>query len=183
MINTIRKTGKMPLMIALAFAAVLGIQGNKAYRALADKAAAQDAVTESVQRWKQSYLALGDAVKQWGASYRPEDSVQDLVSLYSVVNLEKYGLQMNTDSLVLNKVEPETRNGMAIGLTKICLASAGSGDGAALEVSAPNYQALFAGIKSLASRKDIYISTITVRGAKASPVANLGDFCVLMRKT
>jgi hypothetical protein len=183
MINTIRKTGKFPLMIALAFSAVLGVQGNLAYVALANKAQAQEGVTESVQRWKQSYLALGDSVKKWGASYRREDSVQDLVSLFAVVNLEQYGLQVNTDSLLLNKVEPETRNGMAIGLTKICLASAGSAEGGSLEVSAPNYQALFAGLKRLSSRKDIFISTITVRGAKLTPVANLGDFCVLMRKS
>lgn len=183
MINTIRKTGKLPLVVALAFAAVLGVQGNKANQALSEKADAQGAVTESVQRWKQSYLALGDAVKEWSTRYRREDSVQDLVSLYSVVNVEQYGLRMNTDSLMLNKVEPVTRNDMSLGLTKICLASAGSSDGAALEVTAPNYQALFAGIKSLAARKDIHISTITVRGSKATPVANLGDFCVLMRKT
>jgi len=170
-------------MISLALAAVLGVQGNKAYELLTAKATAQDAVIESVQRWKQSYLALGDAVTRWSTSYRREDSVQDLVSLYSVVNLPQFGLQMNTDSLVLNKVEPEIKNGMAIGLTRICLASAGSGDSAALEVSAPNYQALFAGLKSLASRRDISISTITVRGAKNTPVAYLGDFCVLMRKT
>lgn len=182
MINAIRKTGKFPLLVALGLSAVLGIQGSGAYQVLGAKAQAQKAVTESVQLWKQSYLALGNAVKQWTADYRREDSVQDLISLYAVVNLEQYGLQMNTDALALNKVEPVTKNGMAIGLTKICIASVGSGESAALEVKAPNYQTLFSGLKSLSDRKDIHISTITVKGAKASPVAHLGDFCVLMRR-
>lgn len=182
MIN-LRKSGALLPMVALAFSAALVIQGSKAHRTLTQKSVVQDSVTESVQRWKQSYLALGDAVKEWGSRYRREDSVQDLVSLYSIVNVEQYGLQMNTDALLLNKVEAVTRNDMAIGLTRICLASAGSGNSSALEVTAPNYQALFSGIKSLANRKDLQISTITVKGAKATPVAHLGDFCVLMRKT
>lgn len=183
MISSVSSRAKMPLVAALAFAAVLGVQGSKAFRTLSEKAATQGAVTESVQRWKQSYLALADAVKRWSAQYRREDSVQDLVSLYAVIDLPRYGLQVDTDALMLNKVEPEVRNGMAIGLTRICLTSAGSADAAGLEVRAPNYQALFAGVKALAGRPDIAISTITVRGAKAQPTAYLGDFCVLMRKS
>ena len=183
MINTIGSAGKLPLLISVVFAVVLGVQGVKAHRTLAEKAAAQESVTESVQRWKQSYLALADTMKRWESSYRREDSIQDLVSLYSAVGLAEYGLRADIDNLILNKVEPVTQNDVAIGLTRICLASAGSGDGASLEVQAPNYQTLFTGLQQLSRRQDIVIGTIAVKGDKAAPVANLGDFCVLLRKS
>lgn len=182
MISSGGSAAKLPMVAAMALSAILVVQGTKGYRVLAEKASAQEAVTESVQRWRQSYLALAEAVKRWGVLYAREDSVQDLVSLYGLVNVEKYGLQVDKDSLVLSNVDQESRSGMSIGLSRICLATGGAGEGAALEVRANTYQALFAGVKALAARRDIYISTISIKGAKALPTAYLGDFCVLMRK-
>jgi len=174
--------GRLPLVLALGFAAVLIMQATKAHRILNERAQSQAAVTESVQRWKQSYMALADTAKKWESSYRREESIQDLVSLYEAVGLTEYGLRADTDSVMLQKVDPVTQNGMPIGLTKFCLASAASSESMGLQVQALNYQALFAGIKRLAKRPDIYIGTITVRGDKELPVANLGEFCVLLRK-
>lgn len=183
MINAIGKTGKFQLIFMVAFAAILVKQGLNSYQVLAEKALAQEAVTQSVQLWKQSYLALTGAVKQWSNDYHREDSVQDLISLYQVVDFAQYGLQVETDSLALNKVEPVLKEGMEIGLTKICLTSSVSGGSPSLEVKAPNYQALFSGLNALANRKDIFIATIEVEGAKPTPVARLGEFCVLMRRS
>lgn len=181
MINVGQAT-KIPLFFALVLAAVLMVQGIKAHRTLVAKAEAQGAVTESVERWKQSYMALADTVRKWESSYRREDSIQDLVSLYSVVGLADYGLIADTDAVIVHKIEPVTQNGMALGITRICLASATAGDNGGLQVQGANYQALFAGIKRLANRPDIYIGTINIKGDRAVPIASLGDFCVLLRK-
>jgi len=182
MINGTLGAQKLPLLIAMGFLIVAGVQGLKAYRTLSEKAVAQERATESVERWKQSYAALAGTVKRWESSYRHENSIQDLMSLYNAIGLEEYGLQTDVDTMILNKVEPVTQNGVALGLTCVYLASAGSGDTSSLEVRASNYQHLFAGVKRLSERPDIYIGMITIKGDK-TPTAKLGDFCVLLRKS
>jgi len=182
MINTLGGAPKFPLLVALGVVVAMGLQGVNAYRTLTEKAAAQDAVTESVQRWKQSYMAVADSVQRWEADYPRDDAVQDLVSLFSIIDLGAYGLRSNTDKIILNKVDPVIENGMHIGLTKVCLATAGGVESAGLDVESDNYKTLFAGLKRLAQRPDIYIGTITVKGDKAVPLASLGEFCVLLRR-
>lgn len=178
----INASTKVLIAMALGFTAISATQGIKAYKILVAKAMAQEDVTESVHRWKQNYMALGESVRRWERDYRRQDTVQDLMSLYAAVSLGGYGLSSDTDAMILYKVAPVAQNGMPIGLTRVCLASNGSGDASALEVQAPNYQELFGGIKRLAQRPDISIGTITIKGDKKVPAANLGDFCVLLRK-
>lgn len=173
---------KALVVMALFFMLITGIQGIKAHRVMMVKTQSQVEVTENILRWRQNYKALEESVKKWEKNYRRQESVPDLMSLFSIVNLGEYGLSANTDAMILNKVEPVVQNGMPIGLTKICLASSGSGDASALEVQATNYQALFTGIMQLAQRLDISIGTITIKSDKVIPMANLGDFCVLLSK-
>ena len=175
----INKSTKLLVALALGLAIISGIQGMKASRIMNEKALAQDNVTESVNRWKQNYLALGESIKRWGSDYRNQESVPDLMALIAIVNLGSYGLSTDADLLILNKIEPVTQNGMPIGLTKVCLAT--SSNGAALEVKAPTYRDLFQGIKKLSNRPDIFVDAITIKGDKPNPVANLGEFCVLLR--
>lgn len=179
MINT---SSRVLVMMAMGFILVSATQGLKAYRILTAKTQAQTDVTESVHRWKQNYMALGESVKRWEHNYRHQDSVPDLMSLFSIMNLGEYGIAVNHDAIILNKIEPMTQNGIPIGLTKACLSSNGSGDASALEVQAVNYLALLNGIKRLAQRPDIFMGTISIHGDKPVPVANLGEFCVLLRK-
>lgn len=179
MVNTNGKT--LPIIAACIMAALMVSQGVKTYKAANEKALAQDGVTESVLRWKQSYMALSSSIKRWDDSYRKEESVQDLATLYSLIDLKKYGLTSDTDGIVLNKVDPVTQNNTPIGLTRICMGN-GSGDGTSLIVRAGTYQALFSGIDKLAKRSDIYIGNISVQGDKDIPTARLGDFCVFLRK-
>ena len=182
MTNGMLSAKKLPLLIAIGFLMIAGVQGLKAYRTLAEKAAAQERATESVERWKQSYMALASTVKQWESSYRHENSIQDLMSLYHAIGLKDYGLQSDVDTMILHKVEPVAQNGAALGLTCVYLASAGSGDSSGFEVRASSYQNLFTGLKRLSERPDIYIGMITIKGDK-TPTAKLGDFCVLLRKS
>lgn len=178
----ISHAGKGSVAVALLFAAMLGYQGLQAYKKLVEKAQAQEAVMESVQRWKESFRALAGSVQRWERSYRREDSVHDLVTLYSVINLANYGLSADIDTVGLQKVSSVEEGGVSLGLTKICIASSSAGDAGTLEVKAPNYQVLFSGLQSLAERPDLYIGTIAVLGDRPVPVARLGEFCVLLRK-
>jgi hypothetical protein len=182
MTNSVYSTKKLPLLLAISFSIIAGVQGLKAYRTLTEKAAAQERATESIDRWKKSYMALAGTMKRWESSYRPESSIQDLMSLYNVVGFGGYGLQVDVDTLILNKVEPVTQNGIPIGLTCIYLVSVGGGDSSGLEVRSSSYQKLFMGLKQLSERPDIYIGMITVKSDNGTPVAKLSDFCVLLRR-
>ncbi|MCX7173833.1 MAG: hypothetical protein D4S02_05995 [Rhodocyclaceae bacterium] len=178
----IRQATRIPLFFACTFFMVFAVQGIKAYNILKEKAAAQAAVTESVERWKQSYMALSDTVKKWDSNYRKDSTIQDLLSLYTLVGLADYGLIADTDGVVVHRIEQVTVNGVALGLTRICLASSSGSEMGALQVQGGNYQTLFAGLKRLAARPDIHIGTINIKGDRSFPVASLGDFCVLLRR-
>lgn len=174
----INKSTKLLAILALGLIAISAIQGTKAHRVMTDKAIAQDNVTESIHRWKQNYMALGESVKRWGRDYHNQDSVPDLMTLIALLRLDEYGLIANTDNVIINKIEPLIQNGVQIGLTKVCLTSSNN----AFEIQASSYQNLFNGVKQLAQRPDIYIDSISVKGDKFIPVAQLGDFCVLLSK-
>lgn len=171
--------GRGPFLLSMSLLVLAMMQGIKGYRALEEVAVAQIAVTESVERWKQDYMALAESVTRWERSYRRDDSLQDLASLYASIGIAKYGLEVEADNLSTQKIEPVAYNGMQIGLTKVCLATAGAGEG--LEVRAGSYQALLDGVKVLAARPDVHVGTIAVRGDKVGPAAMLGEFCMLLR--
>lgn len=164
--------------MALGLALISTAQGIKVHRVMSEKALAQHNVTESVNRWKQNYLALGESIKRWEKDYRTQASVPDLMTLISIIRLNDYGLSTNTDRIILEKIEPVVQNGMQIGLTKVCLAT--SSNGANLEVQASSYKELFKGINQLVNRRDIFVDSIAIKGDKSKPVANLGEFCILL---
>lgn len=172
---------KRALLISACIVAVMfGLQGMKAFSTLNAKSIAQDAVTESVVRWKEMFTALGDSRKQWERSYRREDSIEDMVSLLNHIGFDKYGVETDDDNAFVTKVEPVVHGESPLGLTKVCLGT-GVGDGATLFLRSTSYTALLTGIDKLAGRPDIAIGNITLQGDKAFPLAKLGDFCVLFR--
>lgn len=174
----INKSTKLLVIMALGLAAISVFQGMKVHRLMNAKATAQINVTESVNRWKNNYLALGESINRWNKDYRTQESVPDLMTLIKTVRLSEYGLNTNADKIILNKIDPIIQNGMQIGLTKVCLAT--SSNNSALEVQAPSYKALLQGIKKLVDRPDIFADAITIKGDKSTPIANLGEFCVLL---
>jgi len=183
MVNLQLKNG--PVAFAVALGLLFAWEGYKGHTTLVAKAAEQDKVTESVQRWKSSYEALADVRQRWDKYYQPTSAIRDIVSsnqsLYAKVGLERYGLRTDQDNLVLNTDNPVTQNGTPIGLIKACMGT-GTAEGGALIVEADNYAQLFDGINKLSRRPDIYIGNITVEGDKPQPLAKLGDFCMYLRK-
>jgi hypothetical protein len=173
-------TKSIAFWFACALAVIASLAGIKANKTLNSKAVAQEGVTQSLERWHQSYQALGESRVKWAKSFQREDSVQDVISLIGLLDLNSYGLLTDTDSVVLTKVEQIKHNDAVLGLTKICMGT-GTGDGGALEVKSQNYQTLLNGIEMLAKRSDIYIGNIALQGDKGVPIARLGEFCILLR--
>lgn len=172
---------RAPFLAAVVFVLLLLINGWDAVSVLRAKATAQESVTEGVYQWRQSYMALREVLGKWEQAYRRDDSVQDLISLYAMIGLDRYGLKTNADNVVLNTVDPIVQNNLHIGLTKICLVSTRGAEHDSLLVEAHDYETLFRGLSQLADQPDIHIGKISIKGDSSLATANLGDFCILLR--
>lgn len=165
------------MLLAIGLAAVLGMAGVKAHKTLSDKAVAQANVTDGVLRYQSSYQALQESTKRWDESYQSVGRVTDLVSLTKILQLEKYGLNADADKIQLAKVDPVSQNGSPLGMTKICLTNRGNAD---FVVTAADFNALFNGIRQLASRLDVHMEMFSFSGEKEA-AARITDFCILVR--
>lgn len=170
------------LIISLALAAILLNMGWQSSTILAGKATAQRVITEGVYQWQQSFRALREVAIKWDQTFNNTEAVQDLVSLYAMIGLQRYGLQTDADTVILSRVELVNQGTVPIGLTKICLISTKGADQDSLLVWAADYETLFRGLTQLASQPDIDINSISIRGEKNTHAsASLGQFCVLLR--
>jgi hypothetical protein len=165
------------LLLSVALAAVLGIAGVQGYKTMSNKAKEQTAITESVVRWKRSYMALAGTQDRWEKTYKAASGIPDMLTLVSLLNLTAYNLSADTDQLVLKSDEQVTANGEVLGLTKLCL---GTGQENFI-VEADSYGRLLAGVEQLARRSDVFLDNISVVGDKAVPQARIGEMCLLLR--
>lgn len=164
-------------MLAVALAASQAWDIGRSVRA---KAAAQTAVVESILQWKQGVQAVAGAVQRWNKVYVAESEVQDLAGLLAQLRLDEAGLDVDADNVIVQAIHPEMHQNKEIGLTRVCLASAGAGE--SLIVQASDYKRLLHGLREVAARPQLHIGAITIHGEKAQAVARLADFCVLIRK-
>lgn len=165
------------VMLGIALAGVLVIGGINGHKTMSAKAKEQDGITESVVRWKRSYMALAGTQERWVKTYKSATGIPDLLSLVSLLNLPDYYLSANTDELVLKSVEQVTANGVELGLTKLCMST----EQEHFVVEAGTYDALLKGVEKLASRKDLYLDNISILGDKPIPQARIGELCLLLR--
>lgn len=170
------------MFAAILAAGILSYSGYMGMTLLMEKAAQQQAETEVVQRWKNSYQALGKSRTAWERRYPSLSKYNDLLALFRSLSLARYGLSADPDQLSVLKVENVQHNGMSVGLTRVCVGSSGAASNAGLLVNASGYSALLDGVSKLAARKDIEMSAITVSSdAAGAPQATIGDFCMLLR--
>ena len=165
------------LMLSVALAGVLVSGGVSSYRTLSSKAKEQQDITESVMRWKRSYLALAGTQERWKKTYPAASSIPDLLTLISLLDLPSLGLKADTDKLVLKTDEQVTANNVPVGLTKLCIGTGQEN----FVVEAGSYDLLLKGVDRLAHRSDLFVDNISVVGDKDVPQARIGDLCMLLR--
>jgi len=169
-------------LIGVAIAAVLVTMGYKGTRVLDEKAKQQQAASDSVKRWKQSYKALLNSTREYNQRYPDLAKFDDILGLYQSIHLGNYKLHANPDILAITRAEPVMSGGVPVGLARICLASNATNAEAALEVGADSYLELLDGISALAARPDIEIGGVSIKGKDKTPTASLGNFCLLLRQ-
>jgi hypothetical protein len=170
---------KLPIVLAsMLLVAILAVFGQQTWQALRGKTQSQRDAVASIQQWVSSYQAIQPANVRFDQAYTPLQQARDLLSLHTLTRIEATGLQVAFDKVVLMKAEPVKRNDRDLGLGRFCLASGG---GEELEVSAPSYAALFAGMHQLTQRADLEIGAIKVVGGGSQASARLAPFCLLLR--
>ena len=165
------------LVLSVALAGVLVSGGVSSYRTLSGKAKEQQDITESVMRWKRSYLALAGTQERWKKTYPAASGIPDLLTLISLLDLPSLGLKADTDKLVLKTDEQVMANNVPVGLTKLCIGTGQEN----FVVEAGSYDALLKGLDKLAHRPDLFVDNISVVGDKDVPQARIGDLCMLLR--
>lgn len=166
------------LILAIIFASLLIVGGMKSFKVLEKKTNAQVAVTESINRWKQSYKALQGVIVEWDKTYVKSASVRDIRAIISLIDIRSMGLSADMDNLVLTSAsQVKSATNIDIGLSKICLGINSEN----FIIKASTYPELLKGIENLAHRKDIYLGNVSIQGELASPQAKIGDFCVFLR--
>lgn len=171
------------VILGLVAASLFAYTGYEGMAVLLRKAKEQDAATNVVTQWKAGYDALSKSREAWLKRYPDMGRFNDLLGLMRNVQLERYGLSADPDSLASLKVEDVERSGVNLGLTRVCVGSTSATDSAGLLVTASNYSSLLEGIERLAKRSDVEISSITVSSSEsAAAQATLGGFCLLLRR-
>lgn len=164
-------------MFALVMAAILFSAGLQGYKTLSEKAKQQRAVTESILRWKKSFLALSGTQDRWNKTFVKGSTIRDWRALKSMLDLNAYGLKAEGESLGF-KSDPEvTSNGIPLKLKKVCLVTGGAN----FVIQAASYEQLLAGVERMSRRRDLYIDNVSIVGDKQVPEAVISDMCIFVR--
>lgn len=154
-----------------------------AWRALGEISTRQSMANERLIEWKEAYQALLPVNERWKKAFISAAEVPDQLSLTRVVNVEQYGLKLDTDRVTQIGSEEVQVNGMPVGVQKLCIGTGSAG----MEVSAKTMSELRTGMRGLASRKDLEMGTIEYafsKGNASKPdayVARISNFCVRVR--
>lgn len=170
-------------LISAIGAAMLVAMGASGFKILREKAEQQSQATEVVQRWKQSYEALAASISAWDSSYPDRARYRDVLDLYNSVQLERYRLASDPDSVAVTRSEAVRHNDVSIGLQRVCLASGAANSTTAFAATSDSYESLLEGVRDLAERSDVEIGAIAIKAdADGVPTALLTDFCLLLRQ-
>lgn len=165
------------VFIAAIFSAILFMAGSAGYKILADKAIIQHDVIDAISRWKQSYTVLANNTESWQKTYPSWKNIPDFYTLIGTIKFDEYHMTADTDSFVINSVDPVLLKDIDIGLSRVCFGGA-NGD---VLVSAPTFTMLLQGIQQISARQDISIGSISILGGKGFPQAKFGQFCMYLR--
>lgn len=145
----------------------------QAEQAFALKADQQTQVSDTAEKWSQSYAALGVFQKEWDLTLISAQDVPDLTLLTSKVDIqplqwpEPGHLSVRTAEVV-----------PAINAHKVCLDGRGG-----LQFSAPSVQVAFETIERFGRRHDLSFDgvRVAVSAASGNPTVQFDEFCVFLR--
>lgn len=165
-------------LFAWVMAAILCSSGLQGYKILSEKAKQQRMVTESILRWKKSFLALSGTQDRWNRTFIQTSSALDIQTIKNMLDLNAYGLTLDNEAIGFKADQTDVfSNSIPLKLKKVCLVSTGSD----LVLKGATYEQLLAGYVKLSHRRDIFIDNVSIVGDKQVPEAVISDFCIYLR--
>ncbi|GAB6040882.1 hypothetical protein [Endothiovibrio diazotrophicus] len=168
-LNTVA-AGIAALLLLLA-----AVQG---WSLLAKKTAQQRRETAAVARWQAQRDELAPVAGRWRATFPSSAAIRDLAGLHRALRIE--GLTVDPDTLAVAGVHPETDQGVALGVSRLCVRTAGT---TGLEAGVRSASEALAALTALTARPDLRIGGVTLALRDGKPVLRLDDLCLVVRES
>lgn len=170
-----KETSMGSLFLAVTLAAILATGGYENWQAMRDKAQAQAAAVSEFQQWKKQYTQLLPVEQQWKEQLRSVDEARDLYSVYTLLGSVP---TTNPDTLLIEKIERVTHEGVDLQAQRVCLTSGSAGG---VEFEEGSFDTLLKGLNELAARPDVQMSSAVFTHDKGRARAVVKNLCLLLR--
>lgn len=174
---TLSDTHRPALLTAAVIALLLIIEALAGWKILERKRLQLQRETAAVLRWQAQRDQLTPVEGRWRATFPAAAAVQDLAGLYRVLRIEP--LRVDPDTLMVEAVRPEQWQGIPLGVSRICVRTAGA---QGLVAGAATVTDALTALAALTVRPDLRIGEVTLSLNRGRPRLLLGDFCVVVRE-
>ncbi|CAM3784299.1 hypothetical protein VRRI112168_00265 [Vreelandella rituensis] len=177
--NVKKSTALLPMITLMTFLAsgLLAHSATKAQQTLQDKADRQERINVQVAHHLDTYEELSAQAKDWDHGFRHINEAKDVLGLYRLLNLRRFGLASDLGQFHLTSDSPFLVKKQHIGLIEVCVASQGD----RLLVQAEDYTKLMQGLGEMARAEDITFDGLTIYGDRELGEAELSNVCMLLR--
>jgi hypothetical protein len=172
------KSKKILVLILMIGVVVIGIHTIHTHQEFKKKISTQKSLNIAIMRWKAAYKALSPYNEEWKKTFQSISNVNDLLSLYKMLNIEPTGINTNPETLFVSSFQPVDSQGESIGLSKVCMENTGS---PGFEVSGDSFSGIINGLSNLSSRKDVRMRSVKFVVSHEKPTAIIENFCILLR--
>lgn len=177
---SLSEANRPALLASLILLVIAGAGGMNTITHVSAVVKRQQAVIEHLHKWRAVYNSLKPTEDDWRKALRSDKQVRDLLSVYRALRIEDSGLASSADNLLLEKIERVNHGGTDIGASAVTVTTLGK---TGFEVTAATYDQLIHGLKQLAARRDLRLSSVVIGadGERRSPQATIMGFSVILR--
>jgi hypothetical protein len=152
--------------------------GTETFALVQSRAAAQRAATAALQAWTDQYKALQPVEAAWDSAY-PMQTPKDLHAVLQLLGTEGLGLDVPAQLFsTTGTINPVEYGGQKLGIYSLCVQNGGGNSG--LTATAIDYPTLFMALESLAVRKDLSFTQVSIQNG-AVPSMTLANTCLLLK--
>lgn len=172
-----RAVAKLMWVGAVGAAALLFNAAQEARSDLSRLIDQQSRVNDSLIIHINAFQALEAGAEGWADEFQHVNRAQDLLGLYELFDIERFGLSTALDDFRLVSSSPYQVKGVDIGMINVCFDSGN----AVLSVAADSYSGLLNGISTMENSNDVSFDFVNILGGDAVPRAELGNVCIMLR--
>lgn len=178
-IKFLQGTDRWALLSAIVLCILLGMSGQTLYTSVGNIINRQQTITDNLRRWVASYRALQPVELEWREKLKSATAL-DLLALYNAINPESAGLASDADTMLVEKIDRVVSSGVEPGASHVYVVTAGH---AGFVVTAPSWHELINGLETLAYRRDIQMTAVTMEASHDddAPTAIIHGLAIVLR--